>query len=77
MKIGTIETCTCCDHKPDGGDSVYYGMPHIKISANNDKLSYTAFCPNCGKTDTATAKSAHLALKNWNRMLKTLKSQGV
>lgn len=30
----TVIPCVCCDHKPDTGDSVYYGMPQLRITAD-------------------------------------------
>ena len=29
MKVDKIIPCICCDHEPNCGDSVYYGMPQL------------------------------------------------
>lgn len=42
-----IIPCVCCDHKPDAGDSVYYGMPQLKITGNMEY--FEIFCPKCGR----------------------------
>lgn len=31
MKVDKILPCVCCDHEPNSGDSVYYGMPQLKV----------------------------------------------
>lgn len=32
MKVDKILPCVCCDHEPNAGDSVYYGMPRLKFA---------------------------------------------
>ena len=72
MKIDKIIPCVCCDHEPDCGDSVYYGMPQLKVCAGENQEFYEAFCPNCGRGGLIQFKSAYLALKDWNEMQERL-----
>lgn len=46
MKVDHIETCVCIDHEPTVADSVYYGMPQLKVIKGQ---KWSAFCPNCGR----------------------------
>mgnify|MGYP003523230468 CR=1 FL=1 len=32
-----ITPCICCDHEPDAGDSMYYGMPQLRVT---DDMEY-------------------------------------
>ena len=32
MKVDKIIPCICCDHQPTEADSVYYGMPILKVT---------------------------------------------
>ena len=68
-KVKEIIPCVCADNKPDAGESVYDGMPQIKVyqSAGGKQL-WTAFCPACGRGGLIEHKSTYLALKDWNEM---------
>ncbi len=69
--------CVCCDHKSDAGDSVYYGMPQLKITANMEY--FEIFCPRCGRGGLTQWESAYQAVKHWNdvqRRAKLLKMEG-
>ena len=71
MKVDHIETCVCIDHEPTSADSVYYGMPQLKVTKGQEG---SAFCPNCGRGGCLDFKSQYLALANWNEMQKMLKT---
>ena len=68
MKVDHIETCICCDHESTCADSVYYGMPQLKVSGGGDQQRFTAYCPECGRGGVVEHKSAFLALRSWNKM---------
>ena len=63
MKTAVIP-CVCCDHKPDVGDSIYYGMPQLRITS--DMEEYEIFCPVCGRGGAFQYGSAYQAVKHWN-----------
>ena len=50
MKADKIIPCVCIDHEPTAADSVYYGMPQLKVADGNGGYPqfYEAYCPNCG-----------------------------
>ena len=66
-----ITPCICCDHEPDVGDSVYYGMPQLRVTDDMEYFEY--YCPNCGRGGCLQFKSAYLAIKNWNKMQERLR----
>lgn len=66
MKVDKIIPCICCDHEPDCGDSIYYGMPNLKVTDGME--SFSAYCPNCGRGGCIQYKSAYLAIKGWNKI---------
>lgn len=71
MKVNKIIPCICCDHEPDCGDSVYYGMPQLKVT---DGMNFfEAYCPNCGRGGLIQYKSAYLAIKGWNKLQERLR----
>lgn len=70
MKVDHIETCVCIDHESTEADSVYYGMPQLKVSVGQE---WSAFCPNCGRGGCLDFKSQYLALAHWNNMQLRLK----
>ena len=74
MRVKKIVPCVCIDHKPDAADSVYYGMPQLKVSGgiDNGTQFYSPYCPNCGRGGCNEYKSAYLALKAWNEMQERL-----
>ena len=75
MKVNKIIPCICCDHKPDCGDSVYYGMPQLKVT---DRMNFfEAYCPNCGRGGLIQYKSAYLAIKGWNEVQQRLRKYGI
>lgn len=51
MRVKKIIPCVCVDHKPDASDSVYYGMPQLKVSGGFETSTqfYSPYCPNCGR----------------------------
>lgn len=65
MKVDNIETCICIDHEPTAADSVFYGMPQLKLSRGYE---WQIFCPNCGRGGCLEFKSQYHALKHWNKM---------
>lgn len=65
MKVDHIETCVCIDHELTEADSVYYGMPQLKVTKGQE---WSAFCPKCGRGGCLDFKSQYLALANWNKM---------
>ena len=69
MKVDHIETCFCIDHEPTCADSVFYGMPQLKVTGGGDHQWFTAYCPNCGRGGCIEHKSAYLALKHWNDIM--------
>ena len=60
MRVKKIIPCVCIDHNPDVSDSVYYGMPQLKVSGGFDTSMqfYSPYCPNCGRGGCAEYKSA-------------------
>lgn len=72
MKVDEIIPCVCCDHEPGIRDSVYYGMPLLKVYGGKPITSFSAYCPNCGRGGCTEYKSAYLALKHWNEMQERL-----
>lgn len=76
MTVEKIIPCICIDHKPTVADSVYYGMPQLKVSGNYlpHKQYWSAFCPNCGRGGCMEEKSAYLALKRWNDLQSELQN---
>ena len=74
MKVDKIIPCVCCDHEPDCGDSVYYGMPQLKVCGGKPHTYFEVYCPNCGRGGLFQFKSAYLALKHWNEMQERLRT---
>lgn len=74
MKTDIIP-CICCDHEPDCGDSVYYGMPQLKVTSDMQWFEY--YCPNCGRGGSFQYKSAYLAIKEWNKMQERLRKNEI
>lgn len=76
MTVDKILPCICIDHEPNECDSVYYGMPQLKVSSGNipHRQFWTVYCPNCGRGGLLEFKSAYLALKDWNVMQEHLRS---
>ena len=70
MKVNKIIPCVCCDHEPNSGDSVYYGMPQLKVCGGKPETYFECYCPNCGRGGLIQHKSEYLALKDWNRLQK-------
>lgn len=72
--VEKITPCVCNDHPPDTSDSVYYGMPQLKVSCGLEphKQFWTAYCPECGRGGCIEYKSPYLALKAWNKMQERL-----
>lgn len=68
MKVDKILPCVCCDHEPNSGDSVYYGMPQLKVRGGKPKTFFEVYCPVCGRGGCQQFESAYLALKDWNKM---------
>lgn len=68
MKVDKITPCICCEHEPNEGDSVYYGMPQLKVCGGKPYTFFEAYCPNCFRGGIFQYKSAYLALKAWNEM---------
>lgn len=73
MKVNQIIPCICIDHEPNAGDSVYYGMPQLKVTGSNGNEWYEAYCPSCGRGGLFQFKSSYLALKDWNKLQKELR----
>lgn len=74
MTVDEIIPCVCIDHEPTCADSVYYGMPQLKVSnsISEHKQFWSAFCPKCGRGGCIEYKSAYLALKHWNNLMDRL-----
>ena len=64
MKVNKIIPCVCCDHEPNSGDSVYYGMPQLKVCGGKPETYFECY------GGLIQHKSAYLALKDWNRLQK-------
>ncbi len=73
MQVEKVLPCVCVDHEPDAGDSVFYGMPELKIAGYKGNPLYTPYCPKCGRGGVFQYKSAYLALKAWNELIKQLR----
>ena len=69
MKVDKIIPCVCIDHEPNAGDSVFYGMPQLKVAGGGENQYFTPYCPNCGRGGCSEHKSAYLALKHWNKLM--------
>lgn len=74
MLVDKIIPCICCEHEPCSGDSVYYGMPQLKVCGGKPTTYFEVFCPVCGRGGLFQFKSAYLALKDWNAMQTELRS---
>ena len=72
MKVDKIIPCVCVEHIPNCGDSVYYGMPQLKVSGGGSRQRFSPYCPNCGRCGISEHKSAYLALKYWNELMEKL-----
>lgn len=68
MKVDKIRKCICCEREANGGDSVYYGMPQLRVCGGKPNTYFQAFCPLCGCGDIRQFPSAFLALRNWNKI---------
>lgn len=83
MKVKYILSCVCCDHKPNAGDSVFFGMPQLKVAGGQlddpfcGDVLYSAYCPNCGIGGSKQFKSAYLALKHWNEFQERCKNTNI
>ena len=73
MKVEKILPCICVEHEPSGGDSVYYGMPQLKVCGGKPNTYFEAYCPHCGRGGIFQYKSAFLALKAWNELQEQLR----
>jgi len=71
MTVEKIIPCVCCDHQPTDADSVYYGMPILRVCGHYiaHKQFWEVQCPNCGRGGTIQHNSAYLALKHWNELM--------
>ena len=70
MKLKVLR-CVCSKNSDE--NSVYTGMPCLKVTSEMD--FWEAFCPNCGRGGVLFQyKSAYLALKAWNVMQEGLRS---
>lgn len=65
MKADKIIPCVCIEHEPTTADSVYYGMPQLKVSKGQE---WTAYCPNCGRGGCGEYTSSYKALRAWNEL---------
>lgn len=75
-KVKEIIPCVCIDHKPDAADSVYDGMPQLKVyQCAVGKQLWTAYCPSCGRGGCMDQESVYLALKTWNEMQTELREE--
>ena len=74
MLVDKIIPCICCEHEPSSDDSVYYGMPQLKVCGGKPTTYFEVFCPVCGRGGLFQFKSAYLALKDWNDMQTQLRS---
>lgn len=69
MKVDKIIPCICCNNG-DIEQSIYYGMPILKVEKSQ---WYTPICPKCGRGGIFEYKSPYLALKAWNKMQEDLR----
>lgn len=79
IKVDKIIPCICCNHEPNSGDSVYYGMSQLKVCGGKPYTYFEVYCPKCGRDGSVQFKSAYLALKHWNEMqerFKRIEKQG-
>lgn len=74
MLVNKIIPCICCEYEPSSADSVYYGMPQLKVCGGKPTTFFEVFCPVCGRGGLFQFKSAYLALKFWNDMQTDLRS---
>lgn len=66
MKVERVVPCVCLDHQLTVADSVYEGMPQLKVEPSGK--FFTAYCPKCGRGGCVQYKSEYLALNHWNKM---------
>lgn len=45
MKVDRVLPCVCLGYKPTCADSIYAGMPQLKVTP--DGGWFEAYCPNC------------------------------
>ena len=64
----TVLPCVCTGRKPNIGDSVYFGMPILRVSNTMNGPEYSVVCPNCGRGGPPEYKSANAALRAWNKL---------
>lgn len=72
MKTDIIP-CICSEETAN--DSVYSGMPQLKVTDNME--FFEIFCPACGRGGLIQYKSAYLAVKGWNKMQKRLRNEDI
>ena len=72
MTVDKIIPCVCCEHPPSVDDASHYGMPILMpYNSLKDHLQFwQAKCPKCGRGGVIDYKSAYLALKGWNEMMR-------
>lgn len=68
-----ILPCVCCDHEPTQEDSVFYGMPEIRVYNTLNGPEYVAYCPKCGRGGFSERRTVQAALKQWNGLQENLK----
>lgn len=73
--VKEVLTCVCAGRERTSADSVYFGMPQIKVSNSirPHKQFWSAYCPNCGRGGLMEEPSAYKALKQWNALQENLK----
>lgn len=70
MKVDKILPCVCTEEL----ESLYDGMPVLKVCGGKPHTYFTPYCPKCGLGRNKQYISAFLALRAWNEMQETLKS---
>ena len=72
-----IEIIPCiCSEPIDELANIYDGMPQLKVTNFNKGCNtqyYEAFCPKCGRGGILQFRSAYLALKDWNKMQRSIR----
>ena len=70
MRVKRIIPCVCIEHKPNAGDSVFYGMPELTVSGglSGEREYWYIRCPRCHRGGLMEFRSAYYALKDWNEM---------
>lgn len=72
MTVEYIIPCICCEQKQNKIGNAYSGMPILLVTGNyNPHVQfYDVQCPKCKRGGMFQDKSAYIALKRWNNLMR-------